>query len=246
MAYENEIWKPLSIDTRYSISNYGRIRNEITNKYVSPCETQKGYKRFSHRENGKTKWYSVHRLVAEAFIPNPDNLPFVNHKDENPSNNFVGNLEWCTPQYNSTYNGVHIKRGMRMRGINNPNYGKVYTNEERKKISEAVKASGKIWLRGKDHPCYGKHHTEETKNILREKMLGRTITDEHRANMRLGHNKGYIIRQYTMGGTLIGEFRSSLEASEVTGVYARSIRFCYAGKHKQAGGFIWEKEKLEQ
>lgn len=54
-------------------------------------------------KDGKTKAYSVHRLVAQAFIPNPDNLPEVNHKDENPLNNRVENLEWCTRQYNIDY-----------------------------------------------------------------------------------------------------------------------------------------------
>ena len=54
-------------------------------------------------KNGIKSDYRVHRLVAEAFIPNPLNLPYVNHRDENPLNNFVENLEWCTARYNSNY-----------------------------------------------------------------------------------------------------------------------------------------------
>ena len=65
--------------------------------------------------DGETKRYAVHRLVAEAFIPNPDNLPEINHKDENPLNNQVDNLEWCTHQYNIDYSKskpvVQIKDG---------------------------------------------------------------------------------------------------------------------------------------
>lgn len=61
------------------------------------------YKHVVLFKDGKGRSYSVHRLVAQAFIPNPDNLPEVNHKDENPSNNHVDNLEWCTRQYNIDY-----------------------------------------------------------------------------------------------------------------------------------------------
>jgi hypothetical protein len=60
--------------------------------------------------NNKRKDVKVHRIVAEAFIPNPNNYPVINHKDENPSNNKVENLEWCTQQYNVTYGSAIQKR----------------------------------------------------------------------------------------------------------------------------------------
>ena len=59
--------------------------------------------------NGEQKMYLVHRLVAKTFIPNPDNLPEVNHRDYNPSNNYVQNLEWCDRKYNCNY-GTRIKK----------------------------------------------------------------------------------------------------------------------------------------
>lgn len=72
----------------------GRLLKQYTNK--------DGYKRVCLR-NKNAKWKFVHRLVAEAFIPNPDNLPEVNHKDENKDNNCVDNLEWCEKLYNMNY-----------------------------------------------------------------------------------------------------------------------------------------------
>ena len=67
------------------------------------------YYRVSLRKDGKYYNKSIHRLVAEAFLPNPDNLPCVNHKDENKLNNCVDNLEWCTKSYNHSY-GTCIER----------------------------------------------------------------------------------------------------------------------------------------
>lgn len=66
-------------------------------------DTDRGYKRATLCFNGKAKKYSVHRLVAEAFIPNPNNYPIVNHIDGNPSNNHVSNLEWCTFSHNERH-----------------------------------------------------------------------------------------------------------------------------------------------
>ena len=62
-------------------------------------------------KKGSSKTYKVHRLVAQAFIPNPNNFPVVNHKDENPQNNSVENLEWCTQKYNCVYSAErHVGR----------------------------------------------------------------------------------------------------------------------------------------
>ena len=62
-----------------------------------------GYESISLYKDYKSKSFKVHRLVAEAFVPNPNNLPFVNHIDEDKVNNMVENLEWCTRQYNNNY-----------------------------------------------------------------------------------------------------------------------------------------------
>jgi hypothetical protein len=93
-----EIWKPTYVEG-YEVSNFGQVRNIKTNHILSPTVKPKGYKELRL----KGKWCSVHRLVAKAFIDNPNNYPQVNHKDHNEGNNLVLNLEWCTGAYNIEY-----------------------------------------------------------------------------------------------------------------------------------------------
>ena len=103
-------WQPIKeYDGLYLISDSGIVFSARTGKQIQPQINKKGYVRVELNLNGIEKKYYVHRLVAEAFIPNPDNLPCVNHKDENPRNNNADNLEWCTHEYNSNY-GTCIER----------------------------------------------------------------------------------------------------------------------------------------
>ena len=104
-----EIWKPIpSYETLYEISNNGVVKSLKTGAVRRPSNNGK-YKQVTLTKNGIQKTYKVHRLVAITFIPNPKSLPQVNHKDENPYNNNVYNLEWCTTKYNCNY-GTRIKR----------------------------------------------------------------------------------------------------------------------------------------
>lgn len=99
------LWKKIIVDneeTVYSISDIGEVRNDKTQKILSQ-RTQQGYKHVTLAINKKGKSFRVHRLVALAFIPNPDNKPFVNHIDGCRSNNNVNNLEWVTPSENTQH-----------------------------------------------------------------------------------------------------------------------------------------------
>ncbi|QHJ80728.1 MAG: hypothetical protein [Bacteriophage sp.] len=102
----DEIWKDIEgYDGRYMVSNYGRVKNCQRNKLMScSVKSATGYREvcLQHPIFGQ-KNLLVHRLVAFAFIPNPDNLPCVNHIDEVRSNSHSINLEWCTYQYNNEY-----------------------------------------------------------------------------------------------------------------------------------------------
>ena len=89
----------------YEVSDQGRVRSLKFGKerIMKQLITPKGYIRVGLRKNGYQKMYLVHRLVAQTFIPNPDNLTEVNHKDEDKINNKVSNLEWCDRKYNINY-----------------------------------------------------------------------------------------------------------------------------------------------
>lgn len=99
-----EIWKDIEgYEGLYQISNLGRVKSLKTNKILKYCISKTGYAYSSLTKNKIIKQKSVHRLVAKAFISNPDNLEEINHKDENKLNNNVNNLEWCSHKYNMNY-----------------------------------------------------------------------------------------------------------------------------------------------
>lgn len=114
----NEKWLDVKgYEANYQVSNLGRVRSKdrkewmpINNGYrvrkgqIIKGEIDKqGYHKIGLWKNSKCRKWFVHRLVAVAFIKNPSNLPIINHKDEDPLNNFVENLEWCDYSYNATY-----------------------------------------------------------------------------------------------------------------------------------------------
>lgn len=106
---KEEIWRPIEgFGGAYEVSNIGRVRN-VNGKILSTREVRGGYLRVSLSFKGKTYQRSVHRLVAYAFIPNPNGHPQINHKDEDKKNNVADNLEWCTAKYNSNY-GTRLER----------------------------------------------------------------------------------------------------------------------------------------
>ena len=98
----SEIWKDCPHYPNYLISNRGRVFDLTTHRIVKIWQNNEGYQLVQLRNNTNRN-EKIHRLVALAFIPNPENKPMVNHKDENPLNNFVENLEWCSAQYNANY-----------------------------------------------------------------------------------------------------------------------------------------------
>ena len=116
------LWKSIpGYEGIYEVSNTGLIRGR--NGERKTLINSHGYEYIKLCKKGDSKKFQVHRLVAMAFIPNPDNLPEVNHKDENPLNNCVDNLEWCTRIYNNNYGTRNYRAGV---AISKANRMKVY------------------------------------------------------------------------------------------------------------------------
>ena len=162
-----EIWKDISgYEGLYQASSFGRIlslkRGIILKQQLNPS----GYYYVALSKDGKGKRFLVSRLIAKNFIPNPYNLPEVNHKDENPKNNAVENLEWCSVAYNNTYgnrtanSAESNKNGIRSKKVYqydlNGNFIKEYPSQHQASRDNNY-SQGNIssCLRGKVKQAYG-------------------------------------------------------------------------------------------
>ena len=118
-------WKAVDgYDGLYEVSTLGQVRNAkgLVMKQHLKRDKYTVYKKVALWKDGKYKQFYVHRLVAEAFVENPNNLPIVNHKDEDGTNNLPNNLEWCNKSYNAKYGKSPEKIGHK--NIPPPNFCK--------------------------------------------------------------------------------------------------------------------------
>ena len=154
---EQEQWKPIQeFNGEYEVSNLGRVRSMkryygMVGRIMPQTSQRTGYYAVTFHMNNKAYCRKVHRLVIEAFTPNPDSLPCINHIDGNKLNNHIDNLEWCTYQHN-------MQHAVRT-GLTHPHQ---WTDEERKQISERNK---------------GQKVTDEQRAKLSAAMKGRPRPD---------------------------------------------------------------------
>ena len=156
-----EIWRPIpGYEGLYEVSSYGRVRSLdrfivdslghrrfYKGKVLSPIKDKYGYLSVKLQKGNK---HNIHRIVAQVFIENIDNLPQVNHKDENKSNNRVDNLEWCDQAYNNLY-------GTRLERLINTKIKNGYVNEENVGLSKSKKE-------------YNQKYYQDNKNMILDKQ----------------------------------------------------------------------------
>ena len=150
-----EIYKDIQGYEGYQISNHGNVKSNSTGKVLKCYKNDNGYLRVTLSKQGKLKHHQIHRLVAQAFIENPNNYEEVNHKDEDKTNNHVTNLEWCTRSYNINYGTRNEKISKQVMCIET---GVVYpsTMEVERELGYDHRGISKC-CKGKYNTCGGYH-----------------------------------------------------------------------------------------
>lgn len=247
----DEIWKPIS-DYIEEISSHGRIRRGI--KIKEPSKKPGGYSYITLSKNGKHRNFYIHRLVAEAFLPNPENLPQVNHKiegKEGKSMNFVffnedgsidekrTTIEWCDSKYNNNY------------GTKPERLSKSLTNGKRSKKVLQLSLDGEFI---REWSSQQEVKRQLGLNLISACCLGKqTNAGGWIFILKSDYNEEYVkkrvemykktlpkpVVQYTLDGEFVREY-SSLKDCEKYGFKSGNIQHCCIGLNKSAYGFIWK------
>ncbi len=219
----DEIWHDVkNFEGLYQVSNFGRIRN-IKGRTLKQQINKDGYFRVGLSFNHKRRYYFVHRLIAEVFLPNPDNKKFIVHKDHNRQNNQISNLQW----------------------INGSNNRPVYQFDRHGnligKYQSSCQAAKQLGISDVDIRCCANGITktayhyiwifENDLDHLSEKI---EVANQHKYNKR-----GKRINQYDLDGNYIRSYLSEGEVERINDFDCGAISGCCRGKYKQAYGYIW-------
>ena len=240
-----EKWKDIQgYEGMYQVSNLGRVRSFSDKKkggFLSLKRTDKGgYVYVVLCRDGIHQTKKVHRLVAEAFIKNPEGLPCINHKDEVKSNNCIDNLEWCSYKYNINY-GTCLSRGVETRRKNKIGFKPVYAFKDDVLVAEYDSASEAarqidvdrtaIWL-----CCSGVNKSAGGFQWSYEPVCPKVEYKEQRKRLY----------QYSLDGELIQVYESLSEGARQTGALRANIQKCCRGELKKTHGYRFSFEPITQ
>ena len=223
------IWKDIKgYEGVYEISNNGIIRRVIDHAPKKQHLDNVGYYAVSLWKDGVGKLIRVHRLLAEAFIPNPLNLPCINHKDENRANNSLDNLEWCTKAYNNTYGGkIDRMRSKKKKSIlQKDRKGNVVKEWDSIKSAAATLGINETQI------------SRYARGVIRGLYNG--FYWEYKIPQVYKERKGKRIGKFDLDGNLIATFDSIMEASKSATVTSFTISNCVNGHTQTAGGYYWK------
>lgn len=268
MKSEKEIWKPVvGLENRYMISSLGRVKRlayDVTDSMGRHTHhhdklmkvrigSRTGYPQVNLWVGEKNKPFSIHRLIAEAFIPNPNNYPCVNHIDEDRSNSVLGNLEWCTYEYNCTYGTARKKRRESLIRFYNEHPDFKITVKKRGNDFKVNQYS----LDGKLLKTFDGGLPEIKKIFGRNASVCSCVL--HKNNSAYGYVWRYegdpfsyspkksgprrrvSVLQFDLNGNFIQRFESVNDAADHLGKRKRNsdITNCCKGNLKTAHGYIW-------
>lgn len=256
-----EVWKDVvGYEGYYEVSNIGRVRrvpryitgvNGVTRfwkgRILKQTTTQDGYLRCILSKDGKTKHVRSHVLVAESFVENPNNYPVINHKDENPANNHIDNLEWCSIAYNNSY-GTRTERAINSEGFKK-------NTERNKKPVLKITVTGEVVDRFDSLKSAYESNPDYTKASVAACCSKRLNTykgyfwiyeedysdEELESRTAITQNTQSVkVLQFDLNGNFIKEHESMGKASREVGVNSGSIHQCCNGVMKTAGNYKWE------
>ena len=217
--------------THYQIDENGNLYNKLTKKYLKGWISKAGYRVYAMKINGTRKDFYAHRLVAETYIPNPDNKECVNHIDGNKLNNNINNLEWATKKENNNH---ALKTGL------NNLYKKVYCYDKNKNlvcVYESVQTASKMsgFSENSISNC-----AKSEKKTLTCGYYWNFIESNDFEIIPVDKRHKKPVGRYDMDGTLLETYNSITEASQLSHFPRVRISDCARGKIKTYGGFIWK------
>lgn len=212
-----ELWKQIDGFPNYQVSDRGRVKNIKNGKILKNKIEPHGYAFVQlYKGDGKSKWIAIHRLVATAFIPNPDNLPQVNHLDEVKTNNNVENLKWCTASQNTRYSAHKFSCKINQLSLDGELINTWDSSEQIKRETGYNNSNIIQCCKGKYNQAYG--FKWEYADTTQQKRQNRPVA------------------ALTKDGDLIAEYKSVAEAARCFKISNAQIRNCLNGTYKSTHG----------
>lgn len=249
---EGEEWKQIPHFPLYEISNYSRIKSHARIDRKLPIimltSISRGYYFIELKhESGKLITKGVHRLMAETFLPNSNNYPQVNHKDENKKHNLIDNLEWCTSLYNMNYGTRNARAGIKLRQRKTIPLAQYSLDGKYINSFIGLKSARRILGLYIQKPIDGwkTQFSHSCGYLWRQYEEGVDMTKDIPPYIDTRSAK-YAVEQYSVDGTYIATFATIKHASCYIGHSYDYVYKAFNRADKQIGGYKWKFIKFKE